>query len=284
MLAATSGLVAAPPGFDAWWASMTAGGASGPDVDGVEIRYEVAWLEVPTPEEMAAMRARVAGRPEHPDHARLAAAERRMRKADVAECRLWRLDGQWRYAVTYPDSPVGYIDCVWSRKSAWRLSPGQLHLFSLNPKDERTREVVRMSSNFSYESTLLLNGGLSGPVGSGLDLRPTLVGADRWELHAATPTPEGSAGESGQRIRVRASGRWDGAAGVGTVDRVVLEGLNDAGEVSDAEVMTAEGWTTLPGSTLQVARQVRVDGEDGRPVKRITLVSSTRFSPRSSSG
>jgi len=63
------------------------------------------------------------------------------------------------------------------------------------------------------------------------------------------------------------------------VDGVVLEGLNDAGEVSDAEVMTAEGWTTLPGSTVQVARQVRVDGADGRPVKRIALIAATRFSP-----
>ncbi len=260
-----------PPGFAEWWQGITSGGTVGPSFDGIRVDYDVEYVEQPSSAELAEMRARVAGHPEHPDHERIAHAERRARRPDVKRVSLWKWKDQWRYSQEYLDSPVSFRDLAWTSRGAWQLSPETLTLYITDPNHVKSRDVIQRASNFAYETTLLMNLGLSGAFANGVVLEPTFTSTGQWSVDAQ------SAPTSPFRLRVRAEGRWSAQVRTGTIDRVTLESHSASGD-STREDNRAEQWTTPgPEGGPSFAKIVRVMGKDDRPTRVLRLRELSRF-------
>lgn len=83
-----------PQDFQDWWARVTAGGENGPSIDGVGLAFEVQSVYIPSDAELAAMRQRVEGHPQHLEAFNLAEFERRRAgKFPTYKYEIWRWAG-----------------------------------------------------------------------------------------------------------------------------------------------------------------------------------------------
>jgi hypothetical protein len=256
--------------FDAWWQKLTRAGAAGPSIDGLNLRFEYAvWVPWPSTDEIEALRARVKGRPDHPDRRRLAALESALRwNGWVSQTvSVWRWGHEWRInreGEALRGGGVGYFDAAWADGLAWQLNDSQLITVAQTRTGETPYRIEGMGAALGGDVDALLSGGLAALIDLGIVLIPTLEG-DRWRVQARGTSQKGSGYE------VEAEGRWQADKGWGTVDRVVSR----VGGSGLPTVATMSGWEVVEGQPM--AAEAVWALTDGTPVARRRLISAGRY-------
>jgi hypothetical protein len=260
-----------PPDFKAWWERITAGGADGPNWDGISLKYRVEFLHVPPEAELAEMKARVEGKPYHPDRSLLETYERRKSATtpDAIECQVWRWRGEWRNSRLWRYPHDQYTDFAWSRDGAWQLSEGMLVVVPPDAKSEDAQAIAVDSSGATLEMSMFISAGLISAPALGISLEPRLVSSERW-------VAEDSRRDKDSDCRLRAEGRWLGE-GRGTVDRCVVEVRRPADAKPVIEACVAENWQNQPLVGHMLASVVTQYNTLGQPEKRYVLTEVQRF-------
>jgi hypothetical protein len=270
----TSGHAELPPAFVKWWSALTDGRDKGPSIDGCGFHYRLELLYVPPAAELNQLRQAVIDHPEHPQRPILSGYERRLRHEDHVDKQVWRMGGYWRLSQSWDNRPdLPYWDFVWGKDGPWQLTSERLRLLSTDTSNKDGQAHIRRSSEISFETSLLLNSGLTIAAGNGLVLEPSLVGPDRWVLTArsASSTPPKS---------FTAHGTWDSIRGFGTVDEAEFRREATDSVPADSEKYVSRSWTVSDLVGRPVASEVTVFRRDGAPDRRLTLVSITPFTAR----
>ncbi len=95
-----------------------------------KVQYRVVSAETADPGEIAAIRQRVEGLPDHPEHARLQQLELLLKRGPgTRTVSLWFNHGECRLnRDTGKDDYAEYVDIVNLKDAGWKLSPNQLFL------------------------------------------------------------------------------------------------------------------------------------------------------------
>lgn len=117
-----------------------------------------------TSEEMvASLRAKVAGKPDHPQAAELARLVRRLETKNYEEYRvsvIWRSESHWRYNQTWADK--SWVDFVLTPNESWTLTSNQLRIF--DPKNAKGADPEqaqqRIENIFLPECGRIYTGGM----------------------------------------------------------------------------------------------------------------------------
>lgn len=160
---------------DKWFRSAWAE-ASQPNqiLKAVTIRFDSEAPVSVTTEELEHLRAEVAGRPDHPKKAELAAQERRIASGvDKFENLLvWGNDAQWRFNVTNIGNPaVQYLDRARRADDTWTLTPAQLSVANGTSTIGGTYSISVTPALFAQSVGLLLFGGLGESSDGPLNIR-----------------------------------------------------------------------------------------------------------------
>ncbi len=266
----------AQPQFQQWWQRALAGGRDGPTIDGISFEYTVDYVYVPSPAALAALRARVANRPEHPERRDLVKFEARLRgEVERVRVRLWRWNGGWRISR----DPIGssastapsFWDFVSTERDAWHLTTHTLTVFDARAGDHAVEQHRSAISDSAMSLVLFGNLFAGGTVGHGLTLEPVLDDATGiWRVTSTAKVNEGS-------IRYAAEGRWDQSAERGWFVRSSLDQLDAHGAVVSGTSYTAEDWRYVDAIDLTLAAVVTERDHTGAARTRHTLASTTPF-------
>ncbi|GJQ30089.1 MAG: hypothetical protein HBSAPP03_19730 [Phycisphaerae bacterium] len=259
------------PEFEAWWSKITSGGAAGPRLDGVSLKYVRELVYIPPADELAAMRSRVAGHPIHPERFALEVYERRLKtgKPDTSEYQVWRLGSDWRLSKSYSTAELSFWDFASGPDGAWHLTPQKLTVVPQSAESQVGREVASQSSGMTLETGILITGGLLNASALRVDLRPRMITENRWAVEAVKV-------EESRTIVIRAEGGWDASEAVGTVSRCEVR-IASPGQPDNAEIYESAGWEYQPRLGLNVAGVVTQLDARNQPVIRYRLVRVEEF-------
>lgn len=210
----------------------------------------------PSAPEMAALRERVSGHPDHPEQGLLAAYERRARgEPDMIGRTLWLSSiDKLRFNSQYSE---GYLDSVVTPRVTWSLSHTTLELGYTGSASEATSNIRAEAGSFRGELPELLFGAIAPISGAGMQLDGAVsVNGDRWSALFAREFDDGS------RHAGRVSGTWDATAGRGFAnDYTVTEASRTPGNVGYR--VEYDGWTFDDRLARWVAGEVRYFRPDG---------------------
>ncbi len=163
------------------------------------------------PAELAALKRAVEGRPDHPDHRKIALAERRRDKGpDITLRKYWvgRKD-QWRYcqSPTYTES-LERVDWAGTSKHMWRLNDHALSVFAPGGEIPPGEDPRAPQQTGLRNVRQLVFGGLNS--GQRVNLRPSEL-SRRGDLWVATAIADN---ETVKEYVIR----WDAALGRGFIE------------------------------------------------------------------
>jgi len=223
--------------------------------------------------ELAALRAEVAGKPFHPRRPELEAAERQVREGKTLMHLLWLRDngGRWRFGIEHPGMIV--TDTGYGPNESWRLSNGTLKLFDhrvveagTDPtQSPRSREYV-----FRPDLQAVFFGSLSSTRALGIGIKELSVAGEQWHATFEPATP------SATSVIAEFTCRWSEADGRGFVERVRY--ARHPQPEFQGHTETFEGWKKLGETGPWAATTInRLDGK-GRTWRRITRVEFVELS------
>lgn len=247
----------ADAGFVAWFAEISAEDGASRATDGLRPEFQARYLDMPSLEEIAEMRRRVDGKPEHPDRRRLANAERMAAGKNLRVASVWRSGSAWRLNQTLED---GYSDLAWSDSGAWILSPRQLTRSYLPLADEKTLAFRAYATSTAWETGLLLNGGLAMSKAA----LTTRLEGEVWSAEGSAP-----ADATGITRRWSAKGRWS-QSGPKTIEESVTTEIGPDDTPVGRMLLQTKDWVPLPIGSQWIARTARVT-VNGRPTHEVTL-------------
>jgi hypothetical protein len=261
-----------PPDFKAWWERITAGGADGPNWDGISLKYRVEFVYLPPAKELESLRARVAGKPEHPERPKLESYERYIAtgKAPATQYQIWRMGQEWRCAKSWDRPERPYWDFGWSREGAWELLPQTL---IVSPPDatahSHASKVASVASGVTHNASLFLSGGLISAGSLQIPIVVRMQSAGRWSA-------EGTRKDDRIEARLRAQGTWMGN-GRGTVERCILETRPQGAEAWQVGTYISEGWKDHDDVGIRLASVVTLYNNDNAPEQRYVLLGVEEF-------
>ena len=203
--------VSAAPTPETWLRSEWEAARGEYSFPGVEIRYTVELCYVPPPEELAALRREVQGKPDHPGWRDLEVYDRRLGDGpDRISVRVWLADGEWRVSQTggAASPPVDYAT---ANGVSWSLSPNTLNLVDSDSPPPQRDYAGLVGANLSALSRLL-HGYIGIGEAKGAVLGEIHEGSGRWTVVA-----------EGDGLRASFEGRWSEDLGRGFVERMVIE-------------------------------------------------------------
>jgi hypothetical protein len=257
--------------FDDWWNRLVSRGADGPDIDGIAISYRIDYRPQISQADLERLKAEAARHPESSAAGKLAVLQASLSGgSSYRERTVWRHEGMWRINNTFARSPFAW-DFVWGDGVGWQMTPRRLEVTSLTPGSPQAADLGSESSGATYESQLLLTGGLAGASGMGMRIAPTLISPGRWTAAGAITTERGS-------HEFTAEGTWHEESGWGTVSRSRIQTRASDGVVT-WESNLFEGWQQFDTSALGIAGRVEVECSDATENTVITLQRVARFSP-----
>lgn len=160
-----------------------------------------------TPEEISAMRARVEGRPEHPDRSELDSIERMIRNGPfVMKFRLFaRNDSAWRHMN---DQDGWFSDTIVSPGIAWSSNPRTLALYPADP-GRRSAETgghdpANTRKAFVFELSKFFHGRVDEDTLAGFTVAAPEVAGRQWVVQCVIDEPSAQ-----RRRKMVYSGEWD---------------------------------------------------------------------------
>ncbi len=234
--------------------------------EGIRLDYIVEHRYVPPREEVESLRREIAGKPEHPQRARLAGIERRLRgEFPTTEYAIWLLGREFRCSMTQRGERGLALDSVIAGTGAWAMNPVSLHVADVPGALGIGFRSVESFEVELADALLLLNGGLDESRERGVALYLSKTEPGRWSA-------EGRADSSGTQTRIAASGAWDDFHGAGTVERVTIT-VDAEGVEKYTTLYSASGWRFEPAIGRMIAGEA--ERRFGLQVdRRVQLVSA----------
>jgi hypothetical protein len=226
--------------------------------------YETRSLQKADLAEIERLRARVAGKPAHPDRTQLGMLERIERRGeDLRVKSLWWDRGRFRLSRDPGVEPEGgYFECVDLGDEGWKMSPQQLTV--VGPMDTRPGgHNVRLSGTSSLQEIATFWAAGLSTLGTSGNVQVETTPQGVWRAAGTITT---SVGER----RVVVTGRWDQARQAGLVERTDAYLPTNLTNPIYSSVVTGHQWMDWFGAF--VGTEVVIT-ENGTPRQRLTLVS-----------
>lgn len=213
--------MAAAPEVEAWLDSMIGctGADLAPPAEAIRLEFGIDFLWAPSPQEMDRIRERVKDKPEHPDRWMLT-LERRWKQPDQNLYVIWLGGNAFRRSITRVGNEESDLDDSVSRFGAWRLTSTTL-VVADEQDAARTGPMRSALDSTMWDAIGLFTGGLHRLAGVG-GARIVKRQGNAWTLTMRNVV-------AGQSIEAHASGTWDEAQKVGTVDPIVYKSHGEGG-------------------------------------------------------
>jgi hypothetical protein len=206
-------------GFKDWWARLTAGGASGPTIDGIMIEYSVERLSAP---------------------------------ASQQSFRLWRMGTSWRWCRDDPGNPaLRFSDQAWADGIAWALTPNGLHVADQATISSTPFRIDSGNSSIAFDVQLLFSAGICGAQANGIVLEPTLSAETAWRAAGDAQRSDGV------KLKFVAEGHWQPESLTGTVDRTTFT-VQPNDKPAETSTVEAAEWEFIPELQLAVAHSILI--------------------------
>lgn len=280
----TPTLAAQPPTPDAvraWLEAEVKRAAEPYDFGNFSLAWRAENYNTRTAAEIAALRAEVVGKPEHPGHHDLQVIDHQLAKGSFnINYRLFAGGtAGLRFCRDDTLDPSGYADAVWAPGAVWRLSERSLSLMSASkatPETFRRRAVgalaqvrdpgVLLDQNvFRPMADRLLFGGLDPVVSGELKIASVTISGDRWTAGFKQP------GSTSDRAQTTYSGRWDAS-----MMRGFIEERRSSSVSSSTRGETVERyleWSSNNALGRPIARRVELFNPDGRHWRSLIFVA-----------
>ncbi len=163
------------------------------------VRYRITEYPRLTDAEVAAIRARIEGKPDHPDRRTLEIELRRRQAPDTTLVTFWYLDEHhWRYSRDESFQDI-YIDVADNGEYLWTLTPVSVQVFASNAQAPQNRNVALMRSDAATDIRQFVYAGWGSVPYEQLDIlssssntvRVRIPNGSLWS-HTVTPVPDGS--------------------------------------------------------------------------------------------
>ncbi len=227
--------------------------------------WRTEYVELPSPQELATLRAEVGGRQDHPDLQRLAQYESVLRgKPPAVTSTLWYGGpGYWRFNTDELDRGI-VGDTVSTPHRSWRLSSSRPKsaMLLLRPAGDLFAAGGAAKGDeqvFMGELTRFLDGGLR--FVAGWDRTGLSVQGREWVAEFG-PRLNRAAGDRKPLFQVKISGDWSPELGRGFV-REYITTITPSGVRGDRFMF--EGWARSPALNRWVAGTVRRSDPQERP-------------------
>ncbi|MBL8765305.1 MAG: hypothetical protein JNM07_13660 [Phycisphaerae bacterium] len=247
--------------FDAEWkAAQTI-----PDLGDASITWRMEFAYVPSESELEELRARVEGRPDHPERGKLRAWRRAFEgEPEFLRHQLWmRGQGQWRFNIEDgPTATPTYTDITLSPSGMWTLSRQQLSRAKAgDPAFDNTKYH---ENTFWPQIRRFMFGGIaSGCVSCERD--PLVLSGTRWSV-----TVRSRSAGSVPLLTTSYEGHWDAAAGRGFTDTLYIRPHPNAANPNGAR-FEFSGWSYRDALARWMCDRV-VESHANGPVQRVYLL------------
>jgi len=236
-----------------WFRTLAIEAAEGFKSRSFKMNFTMEIVEKADPSEIAAIRAKVANLPAHPDRARLQRLEHLQKYGPAKyEQTLWFRRGDMRLNRSGELSVSGseYVDTVSYGEVGWKMTPQTLFVVPTGAKAKPGHNVQMVTNSALYEVKNFFGAGLGGVKDLPAETSFEMLGSDRWRV--AIPM---TVGDKPRLLEIR--GTWDSGQGRG---RLVESDLSSVG--SGAMVLyhvAADAWSEFHGvelATVVTATQI----------------------------
>ncbi|HEX8875513.1 MAG TPA: hypothetical protein VF777_02110 [Phycisphaerales bacterium] len=249
---------AAPAAADVrrWFESEAAAAKDWSFLASKSVKFRTSRGESPKPEEVAALRRLVEGKPDHPARSQLLVLERRLKNGpDVSELTVLWLN-ELRFRVSTSNIFDGsWIEQAADRGVAWTLSEsGQLLLRDKDSGENYTSTFLAFQTTAMPALRDFVFGGIGEQTTWNEVIDSVQVTGNSWRVRCVRTSPEN------ERFFVDFKGTWDDTASRGFVQERLLI---DAVKPNEFAVRTRfEKWTSSDCFGRPVASQVFTENSD----------------------
>lgn len=274
VLGTAAPVLAQPQTFEQWFAQLKLLAKEGPRVDGAYwVRWRVTDASVPSPDDLAALRATVAGHPDHPDQARLARWERASAgRPDFSDKHIWVRGREFRRSDNPGGEASDFVDCAVGEKESWSLTPYQLAVFDASKNEVPGYALGNVLNVSATDYLTIATGGIVclRRYLDRLDVPQPVAG--RWSLQQEINT-------DGAAIHIFMRGSWDAEAGEGTIDELGYRRTREdsPGPAGGTTVRTS-GWGEIDFFGVRCPRKAVEFEPTGAPRRRLTMLGSGTIS------
>ncbi len=218
------------------------------------------------PAELAALKAKVEGKPDHPARQDIRMYEEYLRNGPRRNIvQIWiTVDGLCRYSVNYPYSTaIPFTDSAIGRETSWMLSPTLLTISdSSGTSAPPERNTTIMPSGGRREAADILYGPFWFYSTVAADNNDFRVDANHWTLILDGTKMGGGV--------ARMKGYWDENTGVALATETVV--VDESGSSGSLIAIRAEKWSY--SEPLEMWIPTMVESDSGRHKYRVALVRS----------
>ncbi len=224
------------------------------------IRWHREYYYVPPAGELASMRERVKGKPEHPEQKVLAKFDRRLKQGPLRDPAAFYFidDRHWRLvddlAEVADTNPGHFIDSAQRGKDVWLAMPSSLVVGRLNDDAAPgTPHPAAQRGDAFFAMSVLISGPLELLATGDHGAITIDAGGGRWTMRAESSRPE--SGILAYEVR----GRWDATTGSGIVEHARWHVTDELARV-------------VPQVEYRYAPRSRVPGSDFHAYPRVVIV------------